>query len=267
MQSEILFRKSTNETDEENEELEAAKQYFKVVHSRLDISSGNIVIPRYSCLPFYKELEGDIHALQGSMINGYSEHCYVANLDNWYQDLKDYTPKTWFQLATVDSGGPFVLKGLTNSRKNLWNTHMFAADKKAMTEVYSRLMDDTMISEQNICVRQYVPLVKLADGINGLPITQEFRCFFYKTQLLAQGFYWANYAGDLDKLPEAPPHEFLSKIADTVSQHINFFVMDVAKTATGEWIVVELNDGQMSGLSMCSPFELYKNLHEAVSKE
>jgi hypothetical protein len=36
--------------------------------------------------------------------------------------------------------------------------------------------------------------------------------------------------------------------------------MDIAKTQSGEWIVIELNDGQMSGLSENDPNVLYKNL-------
>ena len=36
--------------------------------------------------------------------------------------------------------------------------------------------------------------------------------------------------------------------------------IDVAQTESGEWIVVELNDGQMSGLSENNPEVLYKNL-------
>jgi hypothetical protein len=34
----------------------------------------------------------------------------------------------------------------------------------------------------------------------------------------------------------------------------------VAKTQSGEWIVIELNDGQMAGLSDNDPSVLYHNL-------
>ena len=43
------------------------------------------------------------------------------------------------------------------------------------------------------------------------------------------------------------------------------FVVDVAKTASGEWIVVELNDGQQSGLSCCNPIELYSNISRVLT--
>lgn len=37
-------------------------------------------------------------------------------------------------------------------------------------------------------------------------------------------------------------------------------MIDVAQTESGDWIVIELNDGQMSGLSENNPEILYKNL-------
>jgi hypothetical protein len=56
------------------------------------------------------------------------------------------------------------------------------------------------------------------------------------------------------------PQEFIQKVIDRVKDKVNFFVMDIAKTQSGDWIVVELNDGQMSGLSENDPNVLYKNL-------
>jgi hypothetical protein len=39
-----------------------------------------------------------------------------------------------------------------------------------------------------------------------------------------------------------------------------FFVLDLAQTIAGSWIVVEVNDGQMSGLSGCDADTLYRNM-------
>jgi len=49
-----------------------------------------------------------------------------------------------------------------------------------------------------------------------------------------------------------------------IADYANFFVLDMAETADGRWIVVEVNDGQMSGLSMCNPEELYANMADAI---
>ena len=49
-------------------------------------------------------------------------------------------------------------------------------------------------------------------------------------------------------------------------EQTNFFVMDIARTAEGKWIIIELNDGQQSGLSNVDPEELYSNLAKALKK-
>jgi len=49
-------------------------------------------------------------------------------------------------------------------------------------------------------------------------------------------------------------------VIDKVGNKSNFYVIDVAKTQSGEWIVIELNDGQFSGLSAIDPNDLYMNL-------
>jgi hypothetical protein len=37
-------------------------------------------------------------------------------------------------------------------------------------------------------------------------------------------------------------------------------VLDIAETEKGDWILIEMNDAQMSGLSMNDPQMLYKRL-------
>jgi len=56
----------------------------------------------------------------------------------------------------------------------------------------------------------------------------------------------------------------LQEVIDKVSSFVRFFVIDVARTAEGKWIVVELNDGQQSGLSAIKPDDLYKNLKDSL---
>jgi len=41
-------------------------------------------------------------------------------------------------------------------------------------------------------------------------------------------------------------------------------VVDVARTESGEWIVIELNDGQQSGLSDNDPDQLYSNMKKML---
>ena len=50
------------------------------------------------------------------------------------------------------------------------------------------------------------------------------------------------------------------KCANIASEHVNFFVLDIAERDEGGWILVEVNDGMMSGLSDVNPHELYSQL-------
>ncbi len=255
----ILFRESLAERDE----IKIAKKYFKVITTRSKIHQGNLIIPRYSALPYYKELEEDALNLGGELINTYKQHKFVANLENWYEELQEFTPETWFDMTSVPhDAGPFVLKGETNSKKHLWNTHMFAKDKVEAINVMVNLQNDGLVGDQRIYIRKYIPLMKIMDGFNGLPISNEFRFFVLDGKVISKGFYWSNVYDDLPNIPDvnSVPEEFINTVINKVKDKIRFFVLDVAQKEDGGWIVVELNDGSMSGLSMNEPDELYKNM-------
>ena len=119
-----------------------------------------------------------------------------------------------------------------------------------------------------MAIREYVPLEKFEDGINGMPVTNEWRCFFWGTTLVSSGYYWAQAecAEDMGSLPE-DARALACEAALTLVKKVPSFVVDVAKTEEGKWIVVEINSFQMSGLSMIDPETFYTRLLLAVCKE
>lgn len=262
----ILFRKTLAEEGE----FEIAKKYFEVVEQRTLIPENALVIGRYSCLPYYRELEQDINNLNSTLINTYNEHQYIANFD-YYADIKHITPKTWFSPSEVfmeGAAGPFVLKGTTNSRKQMWKTAMFAKDKSEMMNVYGRLLDDSLISHQNIIIREFVELENYGTNeITGIPIAKEFRCFFHRNKLLAKGYYWTNHLEEIGFTPDADeiPPAFLHEITKKVGLNATFWVADVAQKKDGSWCVVEINDGQQSGIAGVNVDELYENLLKNIT--
>lgn len=260
----ILYRGSEFESDE----LSFASKYFTCTNRRPDIKSSNLVIGRYSCLPFYFEQEQDIKYVGAQLINSYSQHLYVADLKNYVSDLQELTPRTWDNLQDIPDNIPFVLKGETNSRKSNWKKDMFAASKKEAIEVHNRLSNDSLIGNQTIYIREYIPLVKFMDGINGMPVTKEYRFFVVYGQILCGAFYWQNYINDIGFTPNynEVPSKLLNEVIRRVGNKSNFYTIDVAETISGEWIVIELNDGQQSGLSCNDPDKLYANLSLAVKK-
>lgn len=265
----ILYR----EIEKNSPELEAMGRYFFVTRSRLDIQKDDLVIARYSCLPFFREQEEDIHRLGARFINNYLEHRYVADLREWYQDLEGITFKTWFSLEDIrNEEGPFVLKGETNSKRQLWGTHMYAETFQDAVKVYSNLQNDSLIGQQEICIRKYVKLKRLLPYCGyGPPVTKEFRFFFYRGEVLSGGFYWSSHTEEMADAevyipqPHEVPAEFLKEVARRVRDKIPFYVVDIAQTEDDQWVVVEMNCGMMSGVSDNSPENIYKNLAAALS--
>ena len=265
----VLYRPPTDlgSMEEFKKELKAINRHFVTVKNRMLVQGGDLIIGRYSMLPFYRELELDVAEKGAKLINTFQNHRYIADLQNWYHDLEGITPKTWMRLEDVpDNVGPVVLKGETNSRKEKWRTHMYAENKQEAVQVYIRLQDDGFLSGQSIYVREYVPLVKLQEGLGGQPITKEFRFFICDGKVLSGGYYWSSFVEDIGVVPkpEEVPLEFLRGVIDRVDGQARFYVVDVAQTVAGNWIVIELNDACQSGLSENDPEVLYKNLKDVL---
>ncbi len=256
----VLFRGSLAEDGERH----ACQNYFPTYDHRTDIPEDSLVVCRYSCLPYYKELEYDLANRRCKLINSYAEHRWIANFE-YYDSLRDLTPETWTDdtLCECTHPGSFVVKGKTNSKKWQWNTMMFAQDKRAAMDIGCELMQDSMIAEQGVIYRKYVPLKTFETGLNGLPFTNEYRLFFYKDTLLSWAYYWSS-ALDVSHVLNDKGIEFACEVAEIASRHTNFFVLDIAETTEGKWILIEVNDGQMSGLSENGADRLYKKLRSAL---
>jgi hypothetical protein len=274
MRNVIFYRTPDMKADE----LEAAAHAgFHCIHSRMQIQAGDLVVGRYSVLPYYKEIAKDVGLVSAQLINSVRQHHYIADMRNWVEELGDLTPKTWYRTEDVPPGepGPFFLKGETNSRKEAWKTHAFAKDRAAVDEVFWRLSVDGFLSHtgQDIYVRKYVPLVTYAHGINGLPITKEFRFFVCRKQVLSGAYYWSEWADtclDQDPTWQEPdvnevPLSFLDEVIGRVGDRTEFYAIDAGQDINGRWWVVELNDGQMSGLSGNKPEVLYQRLFEVLN--
>ena len=248
----ILMRATRHEA----EERDAASRFFKVVRLRTEVPPGSLVIGRYANLPYHGELEADIQNLGSRLVNSTMEHQYIANMD-WYWDLSDVTFPTWFRLSDVpfsERGSALVLKGRTNSRKFEWNQKMFARNFEAASRIAVELNNDGLIGPQGVIARKYVPLETFEHTLTGTPITNEWRIFYLNGQRLAWGYYWGNIE-DLAPVERARPAfekeglAFADTVAGRIASQVPFFVVDIARTQEGQWLVVELNDGCQAGLN------------------
>lgn len=271
MQPVILFRSQFGEDGE----LDIARQHLPVTGLRAAVPAGSLVVGRYSCLPYYSELAADLAVSGSRLINSVAQHAYIATFE-YYEDIKPYTFQTWSRFADIPQDlrdKPFVVKGKTNSRKLQWKTHMFAENFRSATNLGAELMNDPFIGPQGLVIREYVPLETFELGLNDVPMTNEWRLFFLGTELLAYGYYWA-IIDDLSHIDRATPGflaeglPFAKAIAEIVARRTNFFVLDIARTLAGDWKVVEVNDGQQSGVNEFIDMNLlYQNLACALTRQ
>lgn len=249
----------------EQEEYDAARRYLPVVTSRCECAS-SLVIGRYSVLPYYEDFENDLTYQNSRLINSHAEHKWIADF-RYYDQLKEFTFESWTEDEYPRCGydGPVVVKGSTNSKKHHWNTMMYAANRREAVQVGIRLKEDALIGYQKIIYRKYTPLVTYEIGLNGLPFTNEHRLFFLGERLVAGGYYWTE-AEDVES-PRLTDEglEFARSAARIAAKHVNFFVLDIGEKQEGGWVLIEVNDGQMSGLSMIDPDAFYRNLADALT--
>lgn len=261
----ILFRKNFSN----KEEFEIAAKYFPVIELRTDCKPSSTIIGRYSTLPYYNELYKDILNLGGSLINDYRSHAWIADFE-YYEELKKLTPESWddYNFWKCDYDGPFIVKGKTNSRKDNWNKLMYAKNKYEALEVASNLVKDPEIANQGLVYRKFVELeYQTEEAINGLRYANEWRFFYFKSNLLEYGYYWSIAENTKYFSMDNAGIEFANNIAKIACQFVNFFVVDIAKTKNGDWILIELNDGQQSGLSCCDANKLYANLKSCLEND
>ncbi|MFK7906585.1 MAG: ATP-grasp domain-containing protein, partial [Chitinophagales bacterium] len=194
------------------------------------------------------------------LINTPTEYQFCHYLPNSYAVIEAFTPKTTFkklegefdiadfnaELETFGSS-PIVIKDYVKSQKHYWTEACFipdASDTNQVEKVVKRFLElqgDDL--NEGLVFREFVGLEQLTThSKSGMPLTKEFRLFIKDGEIIAQFNYWdegdyENIQPDLTRFKELIP-----KIQS------RFFTMDIAKKVDGDWIIVELGDGQVAGL-------------------
>ncbi|TLV04116.1 ATP-grasp domain-containing protein [Dyadobacter luticola] len=220
----------------------------------------------------YSLLYNALLAKNYKLINSPIEYKVCHYFPDSYKFISDYTPKTiWvtvenqkvdysqlFGKIQVFGDSPLIVKDFVKSQKHYWDTACFipsASDKdkvKLVTERFLELQNTDL--NEGLVFREFVELNDLTiHSKSGMPLKQEYRLFFLYGKLLGFYDYWEE--GEYSK-KAIPPLDFFKNIAKIIES--NFFSMDVARTKNGEWIIIELGDGQVAGLpEKVDRFEFY----------
>lgn len=258
----------------DKEEKAAIKQIWHdyAIGLRTEVKKEHIVIGRMSVLPYYSEVYHDIQNMGGMLINDHWGHEYIASMA-WYHDFEEFTFPTWFDIrdipSAIKSSESFVVKGKTNSKKQEWSSKMFAKTGADLSKIIIELNNDSFIGPQGLVFRQFVPLETFDVDFNGMPIVNEWRVFCMQDQILCSQYYWEHKLDDDSAIARAKESfdsegtPFVKKLIKqymAVNATAPFYVLDIAKGIDGKWYLVEINDGQMSGLNGLDPVVFYAEL-------
>lgn len=196
------------------------------------------------------------------LINSPTEYQNCHYLPDSYRFINGHTPKTiWLKVENQEvnydevfnaieklGNSPLIVKDFVKSQKHYWDTACFipsATDKDKVKSVISKFVElqNTDLNE-GLVIREFVELNDLTThSKSGMPLKQEYRLFFLNGHLLGCYDYWEE--GEYS-VSEHPSLDTFKDIAKNIESH--FFSMDIAKTKNGEWIIIELGDGQVAGL-------------------
>jgi hypothetical protein len=208
--------------------------------------------------PQYRVLYEALAGRNIRLINDPDQYRHCHHLPECYPIIERLTPRSvWLTgdlsidrimgVLTAFGDRPVIVKDFVKSRKHEWNDACFipsAADRDVVEHVIScflELQGDDL--NEGLVVREFVEFRLV--GVHpksGMPLTEEYRSFWRDAQPAFCSPYWEG----VGYCKTYPPLEFFAVIAAAVRSR--FFTMDVARRVDGNWMIVELGDGQVSGL-------------------
>lgn len=198
------------------------------------------------------------------------QYAQAHYLPNAYPLLRGLTPESvWGEGKNMDDawtkyvelGRPAaIVKDYVKSAKHRWNEACFipaGTGQAQFNEILAAFLEARgKLFEKGIVLRRYHEFVKLADDIRGQPVHEEYRLFMWDGRLLAATpALWGK--GPFEKLKE------WELIAAKFSSR--FISMDIARRQDGNWMIMEVGDGGVSGLpGSIEPIEYYHKLRKVV---
>lgn len=222
-------------------------------HETIAVYRGWMVRPEHYAALFEALDERNVR-----LINDPDQYRHTHHLPECLPVIRDATPATvWLRgVPTLEQimdavrpfgDRPMIVKDFVKSRKHEWADACYipsASDREAVIRVVGRFLDlqDDSLNE-GLVFREFVEFAPVGKHPKtGLPMTEEYRIFWLDGEPLYAAPYWEG-GGYLE---EGPPIGAFAGIAQSVKSR--FFTMDVARVTGGSWMIVELGDGQVSGL-------------------
>ncbi len=196
-----------------------------------------------------------------SLVNSTEQYTNCHYLPNSYDIIKDMTPiSIWFSVdqfynnfesvcekLSIFNGNPIMVKDYVKSRKHEWNDACYIHSsndeieiKRVTNNFVTRQAEDLNVG---LVFREFIELEFLTNhSKSNMPLTKEYRIFVLNKKPISIFKYWDE--GEYSS--EVIPVDGYREIIDNINS--NFFTIDIAKQKKGGWIIIEVGDGQVSGL-------------------
>ena len=221
----------------------------------------------------YDELYRALRAKGYTLINSPAQYRECHHLPGWYGKLREHTAASVWTEGVPDGpgiadllrragGGALIVKDYVKSRKHEWSEACHIPDA-ADAERAARVVD-TFVGRQEadlvggVVLREYLPLQMIGTHPeSGMPLAREVRVFCLRHTPFAVIQYWSGDAGELSA--EASRLVEYCRVLDS-----NFYTVDLACRADGRWVIMEVGDGQVSGLQDGDAARCYDNLFKLL---
>lgn len=203
------------------------------------------------------------------LINTPEEYERYHMLPGWYDDFRDVTPESvWENTGTLEAvleltqglTGPHIVKDYVKSRKHEWYDACFIRDIENTADC-SRVVGNFINRQERdlvggVVLRKYVELNSIGyHEKSGMPISEEYRVFVLFNTIMIIDDYWRT---DVNVVFSNDEMNWIKSIAGRIRS--GFATVDIARKKNGELIVMELGDGQVSGLQQIVADRFYKEM-------
>lgn len=197
-----------------------------------------------------------------NLINTPEQYRHCHYLPEWLSDVAKQTPMTRVlpisSLADVSleslsqvlepfGASPVVVKDFVKSEKHYWHEACFipnAGNSEHALKITKRFLELRGTNlEGGLVFRKFETFTRIGTHAKSqVPLTEEYRAFILYGKVLSVMKYWDEAKYPDSKLDVAA---VLQMVANVNSR---FFTVDFARLESREWMIVELGDGQVSGL-------------------
>ena len=192
------------------------------------------------------------------LINDFNQYINCHLLPNWYEKVINYTPYSEWTTNLDDTSiieilshfgkSPLIVKDYVKSRKHEWHEACYienAFEIESSLKIIHTFLERQEPLTGGLVLRKYIELLPIGyHEKSNLRLSREYRVFYLFGKVLCIIDYWGRLSNSIDF--NTNEYQWVQSFGDIFDS--NFFTIDFARKIDGSLIVIEIGDGQVSGL-------------------